>query len=420
MPAIPENPAQAQSAEDEPLRFPPVTAEHIKNCSYDAWFPKYRASCIRSKIIPLTPDFISYLHEDGIILADSDSPNDEDDNDDDDWEPEYTSEVFPPPRRQPGDEDLSDSDSDSEDSPPRLPPNQRFPDLHNEITAAITELGGEVAPKLNWSSPKDAAWISPHINTMKCTSANDIYLLLKSSSFASHDLNHAFDDTVPATSSTPHPPSFQPVLVLRSYFNLLPSLEFRCFVKDRNLIAITQRDVNYYPFLRSLRPHIIKRVKELFTRRLKFTFPDACFVFDVYLPDDSDEDDETEDRLSDARLIDINPWAPRTDSLLFDWSELLEKKVARPVLGRALSEQEQADQLAAMGSSDDDEEEEDFEEDAPELRLVEKEDSRAYNFSSSAYSAHKLPKEVVDASMAGEGGMSEFMRRWRDMTEGRR
>ena len=66
--------------------------------------------------------------------------------------------------------------------------------------------------------------------------------------------------------------------------------------------------------------------------------------------------------------------------------------------------------------SDDDESEEDDHE--PELRLVEHDDPATYNFSSPQYSAHKLPKDVVDASMAGEGGMREFARRWQRMTEG--
>ncbi len=54
------------------------------------------------------------------------------------------------------------------------------------------------------------------------------------------------------------------MLVLRAFFNPLPSLEFRCFVKDRTLVAITQRDLNHYAFLNSLRGAIVARVQELF------------------------------------------------------------------------------------------------------------------------------------------------------------
>ena len=228
-------------------------------------------------MIPLTPEFISYIREDGIILAD-DEPDTKptEDGGDDDWEPTNPSTHRPHPEEG----DVSDSD-DEDETPAKLPPNKRFPDLHKSINAAIKTLGGAVAPKLNWSSPKDATWISRHPNTMKCTSANDIYILLKSSSFITHDLDHAFDGTSNETTSTKN---FSPVLVLRTFFNPLPSLEFRCFVKDRNLVAITQRDLNYYEFLKGLKPAIVSRVKELFAK-MRFTFPDSCWVFDVYIPE---------------------------------------------------------------------------------------------------------------------------------------
>ncbi|KAK0753253.1 D123-domain-containing protein [Schizothecium vesticola] len=439
MPALQPGPPQAGGIGRGPngeLHFPPVTREHILHCSYDDWFPKYRTSCIRSRIIPLTPEFLAYIREDGIILADDDAPGSKfssseppntssTSDDDDDWEPTVPSTHS---YRPPSDLD-SDSDSDSPPAPPKLPPNQRFPALHAQITSTIASLGGAVAPKLNWSSPKDATWISRHPNTMKCTSANDIYLLLKSSSFISHDLDHAFDDTVPATTN---PPAFQPVLVLRAFFSPLPSFEFRCFVKDRALVAITQRDLNHYAFLQSLRAAVVARVRDLF-QTLRFSFPDGSFVFDVYIPGtegvdgdeyDSDQDDDG-DRLGRARLIDINPWAPRTDTLLFDWGELLTMQVARPLLGGCAEEfvRLRIRNRAAVGAGDEatttEEEDDDEEEHEPELRIVEHDDPAAYNFSSPQYSAHKLPKDVVDASLGGHGGIREFAARWQRIVEGK-
>ncbi|KAJ4304061.1 hypothetical protein N0V88_001670 [Collariella sp. IMI 366227] len=423
MPALEPTSSHAGNAVDDELRFPPVTRDHILHCSYDYWFPKYRTSCIRSRIIPLTPDFVSYIREDGIILADEGTPKDNEDDtaasgDEDDWEPSFPTSDHPAPPRDELEEDYSsDSDTDTEDTRPvRSSPDRRFPALHAEITSAITALGGAVCPKLNWSSPKDATWISRHPNTMKCTSANDIYILLKSSSFISHDLDHAFEDTAPSSTNTTFPtrPS-------TPYFNPLPSLEFRCFVKDRALIAISQRDLNYYAFLSSIQGQIIRRARELFNK-MRLTFPDACFVFDVYIPEaDYDDNSDGEDDghggrertvLGRARLIDINPWAPRTDTLLFDWRELLGTRVARPLLGSPSEEQ-------GVTTDEETETEEEEEEEEPELRLVEESDPSAYNFSSPQYSAHKLPKDVVDASMAGEGGIREFARRWQRITEGR-
>ncbi|KAI1659602.1 D123-domain-containing protein [Daldinia decipiens] len=381
------------------LQFPPITRDHIINCSYDSWFPKYRMSCIKSRIIPLSSEFIEYIREDGIILADDDGAEPEDDE----WE------SAPSSFRPPVEEVDSDSDSDEdEDEEPRLPPNQRFPELHQVIKDKIAELGGAVAPKLNWTAPKDAAWISPHQNTIKCTSPNDIYLLLKSSNFITYDLEHAFDDcTSTGNTSTGNAPTFKPVLVLRSYFNPHTAMEFRCFVKHRNLIAISQRDLHFYEFLKSLRPDIVGRISQLFNHKLRYTFPDGNFTFDVYIPEGEDEP------LSRARLIDINAWAPHTDSLLFDWKELLDMEVPSPMLGVVGGAEEEVEAEDTDETSEDDNED-DF---VPELRLIEKEDPAAFNFSSPQYSAHKLPKDVVDASLAGEGGMRDFARKWREMTE---
>ncbi len=52
---------------------------------------------------------------------------------------------------------------------------------------------------------------------------------------------------------------------------------------------------------------------------------------------------------------------------------------------------------------------------APEFRLVERNDPEAFNFNTSQYSAHKLPKDVVDASLDGEAGLRDFMGQWREI-----
>lgn len=397
--------AAAATQEPEELAFPPVTKEHILNCSYDSWFPHYRTVTIRSRIIKLSPDFVQYIRDDGIILADDDETQ-PDAQEEDDWAPSSNTSGARPPRNQHLEE--LDSDSEPDEAADSRPPNQRFPEIHKEIKDRIAELGGAVAPKLNWSAPKDAAWISLHQNTLKCTTPNDVYLLLKSSSFVSHDLEHAFDDTV-ASSAMSRP--FQPVLVLRPFFAPNPALEFRCFVKHRALVGICQRDWNHYPFLGALRPALVSRISDFFEDRLRFTFPDGSYAFDVYVPGDSDSRDE----LGKVRLIDVNPWAPRTDSLLFTWGELLEFKVPKPILGSVVNreEEEEVEGSATDETTDD----EDANELVPELRLVEKDNPAAFNFSTPQYSAHKLPKEVVDASLAGEGGLREFAQRWKEMTE---
>ncbi|KAI6778809.1 Cell division cycle protein-like protein [Emericellopsis cladophorae] len=396
--------ANTGTEDAEQLNFPPISKDHILNCSYDSWFLGYKSSCLRSRIISLPPAVVSYLQEDGIILADDEAEQHP--------EEEWHSEGAKGSRV----EEVYSSDEEDEPEIDSRPPNERFPETHRLIKETIAELGGAVVPKLNWSSPKDAKWVNPHQNTLRCTTPSDIYLLLKSSSFVSHDLNHAFDHC----DDTPAKQPFAPVLVLRPFFNPHNALEFRCFVKHRALIGITQRDLNHYDFLADLRPNLTRKIKHFFESVLRFTFPDSCFVFDVYVP----ENDDAEDGLGKVRLIDINPWSPSTDSLLFSWKELLDLEVKKPIYG-SLSQDEASGSASEEDFTTSDETDEDGAAGQGqsfgqlEFRLIEKDDPAAYNFSAPQYSAHKLPKEVVDASAAGGSGLRDFLAQWRVLTEGK-
>ncbi|KAL5339696.1 cell division cycle protein [Aspergillus crustosus] len=379
------------------LPFPPVTYSHILHCSYDYWQPKYCTLTPRSRIIPLIGSFVSYLNADGIVL--------------------------PPENAAPTDDDNYDGFSDGSDAEEESDPSKEWEEIHSQIKFTIAELGGIVTPKLNWSAPKDATWMSA-TNDLQCRSPNDIYLLLKSSDFITHDLEHPFDDCVADTSYSPTPtPSIPKVnyyLILRKYVNFNPSLEFRCFVRNRVLLCICQRDQNHFDFLFSMRDSLRSRIQSFFDEKLKNTFPDSSFVFDVYIPPPHQR----------VWLIDINPWAERTDPLLFSWLEILRKQ--DPVgIQEDHGAEDQFARLFLNGHNSDDsseenelseseeEEEEHLEDDdaplLPEFRLVKRDDPEAYAFTTPQYSAHKLPKEVVEASISGPGGMSEFLGQWQDI-----
>ncbi|KAI5306180.1 hypothetical protein KEM56_001956 [Ascosphaera pollenicola] len=371
--------------------FPPVYRSHILHCSYHHWYPKYRSITPKARIIPLTDAFLDYLRADGIYL-----PKEPRRNTTDDDSGIYSDE----------DEDTSDDEEGDVTEPWR--------DAHERVCDTIDELGGKVTPKMNWSAPKDATWISA-TNDMECKSASDVYLLLKSSDFVTHDLEHAFDDTVEdptsenledkgkgveqqvdaTTGRIPH------VLVLRKYFNLNPSVEFRVFVRNRQIICLCQRDLNYYDFLFPLQDELRQRLQEVFDKHLKDSFPDPDFVFDAYIPAPHDR----------VWLIDINPFAPRTDPVLFSWTEILN---IEPTAGQQPEIPETGDEQSSPEESESDAEEEIF---IPEFRLVKRNDPEAYNFTSQKYSAHKMPKDVVDASRSGPGGMSEFLGTWKEMLE---
>lgn len=360
-------------------------------------------------MIPLSPQFVTYLRADGIVLP-------------------------PEPMRPRDDDDLdtfSDSGEEAED------PSTEWADIHTQVKDTIAEFG-KVTPKLNWSAPKDATFMSA-TNDTKCATPNDVYLLLKSSDFITHDLQHPFDDCVSDSTTNgddPEAPALDsPIpdvpyhLVLRKYANFNPSLEFRCFVRNRKLLCMCQRDLNYFDFLFDMRDMFRSRIQSFFDEKLRDTFPDPNFVFDVYVPAPHQR----------VWLVDINPWAQRTDSLLFSWLEILRMKdpigfqeeedddlnggFVRISLrdGSIMTSDEVTSGVVEEVENSEDEEEnvEEGDDDLapflPEVRLVKKNDPEAYQFSTPQYSAHKVPKDLVDASLAGPGGMSEFMGKWQEI-----
>lgn len=276
----------------------------------------------------------------------------------------------------------------SEDDQPD--PSLAWLEIHQKIKLVIAELGGSVTPKLNWSAPKDATWINA-TNSMECRTPNDIYLLLKSSDFVTHDLEQAFDGCEGNQQSDEIPYH----LVLRKNITaFVNSLEFRCFARARTLLCMCQRNLNHYDFLRSLMPTLRPLIQEFFESKLKDTFPDDNFVFDVYIPPPHQR----------VWLIDINPWAPRTDPLLFSWMEILDMNPDNDEQGNSTQSDDEINQNTELIFT-------------PELRLLKRDDPEAYSFSTPQHSAHKLPKDVVDASGSGESGLREFMGQWRDIVK---
>jgi hypothetical protein len=270
---------------------------------------------------------------------------------------------------------------------------QDWREIHESIKSTIAELGGTVMPKLNWSAPKDATWISA-TNSMECQTPDDVYLLLKGSDFITHDLEHAFDDTVTVVEDGTETPVIPYHLALRKRFELNPSLEFRCFVRRKRLIAICQRDMNHFDFLFKMQEQLKDTILDFYYDNLKDTFPDENFVFDVYLPPPHRK----------VWLIDINPWAARTDPLLFSWLELLTMPGGAEEGEAQVSEPEDA--ASAVEEI----------ERIPIFRLIERDDPEAYSISQQ-YSAHKLPKDVVDASRGGEVQLREFADQWKELLE---
>ena len=198
--------------------------------------------------------------------------------------------------------------------------------------------------------------------------------------------------------------------------------------------------MNHFDFLFGLRSTFKSRIENFLNDVLLPKFSEEeNFVFDVYIPPPHEK----------VWLIDINPWAPRTDPLLFSWLELLrmpepleagerrETTVRLQLRPRQDNNADPGSQNEPTNGQDDDNDDDDGDDDElssddtsddddddeeelpfdPEFRLVQRDDPEAYQFTSTKYSAHKMPRDVVDASMT-PSGMKDMMDEWKRVMEG--
>ncbi|KIJ30452.1 hypothetical protein M422DRAFT_234819 [Sphaerobolus stellatus SS14] len=277
--------------------FPDASRAYIEAFQFSSWYPAFSSVSPKATVIrPLSQEFRRYLEDDGVFVPEGA----------DDYPQEST---------------LSDSDSDSEAGDAEPGKSYSFPELDAQIRDVISQYGA-VFPKLNWTSPRDASWVVP---TLKCKSPADVYLLLKSSDFISHDIDSSLafegcvDDEANGQDNGPQNerPPHDLELVLKKWYSMDPSREFRCFVRDKRLLAIVQRDINYYPHLNETdtQEKIKRAAIEFWEQKVRGKFPGGGnYVFDIHMTRD----------LSSAYILDFNPFHPMTDSLLVTYEELLD------------------------------------------------------------------------------------------------
>lgn len=273
-----------------------MNEEDINRCQIQEWFPKFKSISIKTLIHELPESFVQYLVDDsGPFLLPLSITNDD---------------ALPNRIHKPEEEvDFVVSEGSGDEAEEPSPP-PSFPELEMEIKSSIESLGGAVFPKLNWSSPKDAAWISSTGN-LRCTKFSEIALLLRSSDSIVHDLCNAYDSCTDKTASRPS----RFFLALRKWCSLYPEMEFRCFVHHKDLVGICQREVtNFYPAILEMKSDLKMKIEELFAEKIKENFESESYTFDVYVTQDGR-----------VKLLDFNPWGASTLPLLFTWDELEEK-----------------------------------------------------------------------------------------------
>lgn len=259
---------------------------HLENCSFSEWYRKYWKFTFKSIVVPLPQEFISFLKSDSIIIPSG-----------------------------PTTDNFSDSEScsdQSEDDKGDFDQQTQFAPLLQKITESIALLGGCAFPKLNWSSPKDAKWITC-TNTLKCVTATDVLLLLKSSDFISHDLNFAFNACV--DQNTSYPTTYNFTLILREWIDVNMANEYRCFVDpQKGLLGVCQRDTaNHYAFNCDPREkaNVLLEINEFIMGNIGDLHRDgARFVVDLVFRDSRQ-----------LNICDFAVFGGATDSLLYEWEE---------------------------------------------------------------------------------------------------
>lgn len=322
-----------------------VSRQHAINCSYSSWsrhFPK--ENLIEAKVLsPIPSEFLGYLTADGIRLEDNPYEYiiNNSDNDYSDWEDEQ-------------------QNNDSNNN--QISQIHSFQEFHESVKSTILALDNSVVPKLNWSAPKDAKWMLIN-NSLECRDTNDIYLLLKSSDHIVDDIDNAFDGISEETDSFP----FE--LVLKKFVDVNPALEFRVFIKDSNIVGISSRDMNHYPYL-ALELPTIRSTIELFFNQYGRSFSESSYILDLYIPKP----------YTKVTIIDVNPFSPKAESYLYTWDELLSP----------------------------------LPQDEFEFRIVP--ENNTGSFATKEFSESQVPFDVVDAAV-DTSSMVQLMREWRALQE---
>lgn len=267
-------------------------------CRMSAWYPTLARHALKAAVILLPDEFLEYLRSDGMALPlpAVDAPLHGHD-------PRRASS-----RRRRASSSFSSSSSSScsssssSSSSSAVPAKvYSFPELDAAIEAAVAELGGSVFPRLEWTAPADAVWIT-ETRSLKCENAGQVYRLLKASDLVQYDITTA---RRAAAAPLLH-------LVLRRWYALSGANEWRGFVTDGALVAVSQRAVGTM-FDRS--PGDDDRVRALLVDFvadvLRPSVPLASYAFDVYI-----------DRKDRVWLLDLAPAHGTTATLLYTPEEV--------------------------------------------------------------------------------------------------
>jgi len=201
--------------------------------------------------VPLPEDFVSYLLEDGLFLPEES-----------DAMPRRT-QVRVPQLEAEGYSEWEEEEDEEEVNP--KPPVPTFPDLAAEVQTAIEKLGGDVIPKLNWSAPKDTAWIATTGDFVTLNPTRFVLFLsgrkcfqLGFRSFDSNYLDHYVNSIIQMGSNLTSLESVKDSAIEHTVFSVLCFFSNYIFFRGVHvfcfLICVEQKICVTSPWLANLRP----------------------------------------------------------------------------------------------------------------------------------------------------------------------
>jgi len=112
---------------------------------------------------------------------------------------------------------------------------------------------------------------------------------------------------------------YAPSIYLREWQNIPRWAEFRCFMKNRQLVGISQYDCINLGHSPEIEQHHMKIKQAIcdFFKNIKTQCLIDDVVFDVFV---ETEQDHLKAPVS-VKLLELNPWFHKTDACLFDWNK---------------------------------------------------------------------------------------------------
>lgn len=193
---------------------------------------------------------------------------------------------------------------------PELPPERWEPadigDIRHRVSEAVAIFprGGFV--RLGSRSPKDS-WLG-HSEGFRCVASDGkdpLRFMLDCSERTADDLAAAI-----ANNYAPH-------IFVREWVDFDKSMEFRCFMRGRKLVGISQYEYrDHFPDLKAERGRLQWVIETFFATQFLPAIHLDDVVFDVFVKCRSGSPAVF---VNECKLIEINPFFQWTDPCLFDW-----------------------------------------------------------------------------------------------------